>query len=173
MELGSLIEQLGIPHRAKSTYQTLLSLGFAIVPSVRLGLLHNNSDVRYYCVRLLDHLLTPDALIDLLSLLEDSDARVRMMVLHALACDRCKEGSCRPSGSEVLPCALERLCEDSDYHVRAMAIEVVGLFAHTVPNAAFALQEAHTKDTHPMVRKKAGWYAPGGSIYNRRLAKIR
>ena len=34
-----------------------------------------------------------------------------------------------------------------------------------------ALQHAHTHDPHPVVRKIASWYVPGGPIY-KRLAKL-
>src|SRR3712207_8025253 len=50
-------------------------------------------------------------------------SKVRQSALHTLACDRCKQGSCRPAEAEVLPEALRILNEDSDPHVRAMAVE--------------------------------------------------
>src|SRR5262249_8962834 len=128
METERWIEHLGVPHRAKAAYRTLLCMGFGVVPAARKGLQHNDANVRYYWVRLLDHFLVPEALEELLPLLGDPDARVRTMVLHTLACDRCKQGACRPSASVVLPEALERLRKDADYHVRAMAVEVVGQF---------------------------------------------
>ena len=167
-EKSGWIEQLSVPHRAKAAFQTLLGMGFTVVPSARDGLRHPHADVRYYCVRLLDHFLVPEALEELIFLLDDPDKRVRTMVLHTLACDRCKEGSCRPQESEVLPPALACLRQDDHPHVRAMAVEVVGQFAHTNPQAALALEAAHTHDPTPTVRKKAGWYAPGGPIYTRK-----
>ena len=59
------------------------------------------------------------------------------------------------------------LQEDNNGHVRAMAIEVVGQYVHTNPLAERALREASTDDPSPTVRKKAGWYAPGGPIHRR------
>jgi hypothetical protein len=48
-----------------------------------------------------------------------------------------------------------------------MAAEVVGRWVHGDEVAAAALVEARDLDREPMVRKKAGWYAPGGPIYQR------
>jgi HEAT repeats len=92
---------------------------------------------------------------------------VRVMALHTLACDRCKEGDCRPAEAKVLPKALQILNDDADAHVRAMAVEVVGQYVHINPIAEQVLMETNKKDSSPTVRKKAGWYAPGGPIHNR------
>ena len=171
METAALIHQLGVRYRATTAYRALFRMGFAAVPAAREGLRHKNADVRYHCVRLLDHFLVPEALSELLGMLRDPDARVRRSALHALACDRCKEGECRPGEAEVLPEALRLLHEDSSDHVRTMAIEVVGQYVHTHPLAARALVETHTHDPSPAVRKKAGWYAPGGPIHRRTVPR--
>ena len=167
MGIKELIDQLGIRHRATTTYRTLFAMGFAVVPFARQGLRHENAAVRYYCCALLDHFLVPEALGELISMLRDSDPRVRQSALHTLACDQCKQGACRPAEAEVLPEALRILSEDGDPHVRAMAIEVVGRYVHTNPVAERALVAAHTNDPSPAVRKKAGWYAPDGPIHRR------
>jgi hypothetical protein len=54
-----------------------------------------------------------------------------------------------------------------------MAAELVGTWAHTHPEAAAALLASAHDDPSPAVRKKAGWYAPGGTIYRRRSAAFR
>jgi hypothetical protein len=100
-------------------------------------------------------------------MLDDPDPRVRNTTLHTLACDRCKEGDCRPEEKEVLPRALGLLARDPDRHVRAMAVEVVGQFVRANPAAVDALLTATKVDSDPTVRKKAAWYAPGGAIYRR------
>lgn len=166
-ESQALIHQLSVPHRAKSAYHALFAAGFASLPAVLSGLKHENADVRYHCVRLLDHFVVPEVLGDLYGMVCDPDPRVRSAVLHSLACDKCKKGECRPTEAEVLPVALTLLSEDSDRYVRAMAVEVVGHYVHKSPLAAQALIEAHKNDANSTVRKKAGWYAPGGSIYRR------
>jgi HEAT repeats len=165
METAELINQLGVQHRMTSAYRTLFGMGFAAVPVAREELRHENADVRYHCVRLLDHFLVPETLSELIDMLRDPAPRVRRSALHTLACDRCKEGACRPAEAEVLPEALRMLQEDDNRHVRAMAVEVVGQYVHTNPMAERALVEARTNDPSPAVRKKAGWYAPGGPIH--------
>jgi HEAT repeat protein len=101
------------------------------LPVVRAGLQHDNRDVRLYCCRFLDRYLSPETLTDLLSMLNDSDKRVRCSALHTLAYDRCKEGECKPEEGQVLPGAMKLLANDPDAHVRATAIEVVGQFVHS------------------------------------------
>lgn len=40
-------------------------------------------------------------------------------------------------------------------------------FAHSDARAVAALEASHAKDPSPAVRKKAGWFIPGGTIYER------
>jgi hypothetical protein len=167
METTDLLNQLGIRHRATTAYRTLFGLGFAVVPVARAGLRHENAAVRAYCCALLDHFLVPEALGEMINMLRDPAPQVRQSALHTLACDRCKQGTCRPVETEVLPEALRLLNEDADPHVRAMAIEVVGQYVHTNPLAERALVDANKYDSSCAVRKKAGWYTPGGSIHRR------
>jgi hypothetical protein len=166
-KIAEWMGQLVVPHRAKAAYRALLDMGFIVAPAARDGLRHENPDVRYYCCALLDHFLLPEAQGDLIGVLRDPDPHVRQMALHALACDRCKEGDCRPTEADVLPEALRVLDEDSDPHVRAMALEVIGQYVHTSLLAERALIAANKNDASPAVRKKAGWYAPGGPIHRR------
>jgi HEAT repeat protein len=86
---------------------------------------------------------------------------------HALACDRCKGDTCAPGADQVLEPALHHMTSDPDAHVRAMAAVLVGKFVHTDDRAVTALETARTQDPSPTVRKKAGWFAPGGTIYKR------
>jgi hypothetical protein len=162
-----LIEALGAPHRARAAYQRMLARGAALVPLVRANLGHPNASVREYCCKFLDHYVDDDALGELIAMLDDPDPKVRASTLHALACDRCKEGTCRPDEAVVLPRAAHLLAFDPDGHVRAHAIGVVGLSVHTRPEAEAALASAAEHDPSPMVRKKAKWYLPGGPIWRR------
>jgi HEAT repeat protein len=171
MKHHELIEALAVPHKATSAYRTLLDLGTSAVPAVRAGLQHNNPDVRFHCCRFLDRYLSPETLSDLLGMLTDGDKRVRCSALHTLACDRCKEGDCRPEEHQVLPSAMKLLASDPDAHVRAMAIEVVGQFIHANLLASAAIATAVRVDPNSTVRKKAGWYAPGGPIRRRTKPK--
>lgn len=169
---SDLLHQLSIPHHAPAAYQELFKLGFEAVPIAREGLRHANAAVRQACCAFLDHFLAPEALPDLMTMLDDPAPGVRQMTLHTLACERCKEGACRPEEAAVLPMALRLLREDADAHVRAMAIEVIGQYVHTNPQAAQALITAGASDTSPAVRKKARWYAPGGPIFKRTSPRL-
>jgi len=164
---NNLLHQLSIPHHAPVAYRALFALGFDAVPIAQAGLQHENAAVRQYCCAFLDHFLVPAALPDLIAMLADPAPGVRQMTLHTLACERCKEGACRPEEAAVLPAALRMLGEDADPHVRAMAIEVIGQYVHTNPQAVQALIAASASDASPAVRKKARWYAPGGPIFKR------
>jgi hypothetical protein len=167
----SWVALLADPVRAKRAYWHLVASGSSALSAVRRGLLDPNADIRMYCAKALDHLVDEDAFPDLVALLDDPDERVRWDALHALACDRCKDNACRPDKHTVLPRAVVMLAEDPSPHVRAMACEVVGRWAHTDGDAASALVAAHHNDVSPAVRKKAGWYAPGGTIYRRTADK--
>ena len=162
-----IIEELAFSYRASNAYRALLELGIQALPAVRAGLRHDDPDVRLHCCRFLDRYLSPDTLSDLMDMLNDGDERVRCSALHTLACDRCKEGTCRPEEADVLPKAIKLLAHDPDAHVRAMAIEVVGQFVHTNALAAAAISAAWQSDENSTVRKKAGWYLPGGPIHRR------
>ncbi|MEW2513336.1 hypothetical protein [Streptomyces sp. NPDC046870] len=48
-----------------------------------------------------------------------------------------------------------------------MAVELVGKFTHTDARAVAALPTSHARDASPAVRRKAGWYVPGGTIHER------
>ena len=163
----ALLAELAIPHRAKYAHRALLKAGLDALPTVRRGLRHENADVRYWCCQYLDHFLVPEALGDLIAMLDDTDHRVRVSTLHTLGCDRCKEGDCRPEEKDVLPRALKLLAGDPDPHVRAHAIGLVGRSVHTNTEAAAAIARAMKSDPSPAVRKKAAWHAPGGAIYQR------
>ncbi|EDY58139.1 conserved hypothetical protein [Streptomyces sviceus ATCC 29083] len=103
----------------------------------------------------------------LTAMADDPDARVRIAAFHALACDRCKDDACAPGAEQVLEPALRHLADDPDPQVRMRAAELVGKFAHTDERAVMALEASRAGDPSPAVRKKAAWYAPGGTIHRR------
>jgi hypothetical protein len=168
----TLVAMLAVPHHAKSAHRALLGRGLDALPAVRAGLAHQNADVRYWCCQFLDHFLTSEVMDELVGMLNDADHRVRCSTLHALTCERCKEGSCRPEERKVLPQAIALLGSDPDPHVRAHAIGLVGRWVHTNRDAEAALLQAMKSDLTPAVRKKAGWYVPGGTIYQRTAPKV-
>jgi hypothetical protein len=171
-DYDSLVEQLAVKHRADSALRALMAAGAAATPAVRRGLLHDEPIVRVRCCMVLDHHLDEDALPELMANLEHPEGRVRAWALHALACDRCKEGECRPGEDEVVPIALRMLSGDRSRRVRTMAASLLGVAVHRRPEVARALEEARDRDAHPVVGKVAGWYAPGGTIYRRTAPKL-
>ena len=167
----ALVSCLGDSPRAVGAFHALLQRGESALSAIRAGLHHENPAVREGCCRLLDHLVDTDSMDELVSMADDPDARVRIAAFHALACDRCKGDTCAPGPDRVLGPALRHLASDPDPHVRNMAVELVGKFAHTEPRALTALETSHAQDPSPAVRKKAGWYAPGGTIYERTVPR--
>jgi hypothetical protein len=162
-----LVEQLAVEHRAGAAVRDLMAAGSRATPALRRGLRHDDANVRVRCCMVLDHHLDEAAVPELIGNLAHEDPDVRAWALHALACDRCKEGTCRPGEDEVVPLALKMLRDDASRRVRTMAAHMLGPAAHRRGDVARALATASDQDAHPVVRKVAGWYAPGGPIYAR------
>lgn len=161
------VERLAIPHHHREAMWHLVLSGPPALEAVRAGLAHDDPAVRRGCTDVLDHLVDDDALEDLVAMVTDDDAEVRVKALHALACDRCKENGCSPSVASVLPAAIDRIRHDPDPHVRAMAIGAIERWVVDHPDALAAVVEAHEHDPSPAVRKKAGWFVPGGPLYEK------
>jgi HEAT repeat protein len=162
-----LVDALADPHRCFQAYQMLRRLGPAASAAAKRGLQHPNEQVREYCCQVLDHLMDADSASALIGALDDPGERVRLAAAHALACERCKDGAWRPVAASVLPRAIALLAGDESAHVRAMAVELVGLWVHSDPGACAAIERAAAADPAASVRKRAAWYAPGGTIYRR------
>jgi hypothetical protein len=169
----ALIDELAVPHRAGPAYRALLRAGFDALPAIHAGLHHESAEVRRHCCRFLDHFVTRELMDDLTAMLDDEDARVRWEALHALACDRCKEGTCGPEEAKVLPSALALLAADPDAHVRGHAVGLVGRWVHTNADAEATLLQALRCDPSPAVRKRASWIVPGGTIHRKTAPKTR
>jgi HEAT repeat protein len=164
-DFDSWVIQLEDPVRARRAYWHLVLSGGQALPAIRKGLTSPIDDVRRLCTRVLDHLVDEDSFPTLIEMLDDPDPRTRVEALHALACDRCTDNGCRPDASAVLDRAIRLLRTDVDRHVRERACEVVGRWVHEHEAAANALAKARDADPSPSVRKKASWYAPGGTIF--------
>lgn len=162
-----LVEDLAVKHRAKDALRQLMAAGPLATPALRQGLRHDDPAVRVGCCKVLDHFLDDAAIPELMANLKHEDESVRAWTVHALACDRCKEGECRPGEVDVLPIAIRMLREDPSRRVRQMAAGMVGPSVHRSEEARHALEHTHEHDPHPVVRKIAGWYTPGGPIYRR------
>jgi hypothetical protein len=123
--------------------------------------------VRLGCCIVLDHFLDDAALPEVVANLSHEDARVRARALHTLACDRCKEGACRPGEDETVPLALRMLREDPSSEVRLQAVGLLFAVVHRRPEAAEALEYTRERDPSLAVRKAARLRAPGGIMHLR------
>jgi hypothetical protein len=162
-----LVEDLGVDHRAKDALRQLMFAGSLATRALRRGLRHDHAEVRVGCCRVLDHHLDEAAIPELIANLTHENAEVRTWAMHALACDRCKEGACRPGEDDVLPIALRMLRDDPSRAVRKEAAQLLGRSAHRRSDVCRALELARENDPDPLVRKVARWYTPGGTIYRR------
>jgi HEAT repeats len=97
----TLVWCLGDPQRAVAAYHELLRRGKDAVSAIRAGLHHENPGVRAGSCRLLDHLADTDSMDQLTAMADDPDAQVRIAAFHALACDRCKGGTCAPGADQL------------------------------------------------------------------------
>lgn len=165
------VEYLGVKHRAQEALRQLMAAGALATPAVRHGLHHANPAVRVGCCQVLDHFLDESALPDLIENLAHPHEDVRAWALHALACDKCKEGACRPGEAEVIPLAVQMLLTDESRRVRQMAAGLLGPSVHRRPDILSALEHARQHDSHPVVRKIASWFTPGGPRYRRLLPR--
>jgi len=165
------VKDLAIQHRAKHSLRCLMAAGSLAIPALLEGLRHPEPSVRIGCCMVLDHHMDESALPELIANLHHENEMVRAWAMHALACDRCKEGACRPGEDQVLPIAAQMLIEDESRRVRQMAAGVLGPSVHRHPDVLHALEYARDHDPHPVVRKIAGWYTPGGPIYKRLTPK--
>ena len=159
-DYNTLVEELALRDRAQDALAALMTAGSAATPAVRRGLLHDDPLVRMRCCLVLDHYLDEAALRELFANLAHKDGRVRAWALHALACDQCKQGECRPGENETIPIALRMLKHDRSRKVRTMAASLLNPLAPRRPDISRALQEARDHDPHPVVRMVASWGAP-------------
>jgi HEAT repeat protein len=166
-----LIEDFAVPHRFKQTVRRLMAAGWPTTPALRRGLRHDDPDVRVGCCVVLDHFLDDAAVPELVAVLADEDPRVRSRALHALACERCKEGACRPGEDDVIPIAIRMLLSDESRSVRSQAAQMLTHAVHRHEDVRRALEHARDHDPDRLVRQIAGWAAPGGPIFRRLTPK--
>jgi len=164
-DFRSLVASLGIKHRSKEARRRLMLAGSAATAELRRGLQDVDPNVRVGCCIVLDHHIDEDAVPELIDNLSHVHPEVRAWSLHALACDRCKEGTCRPEENRIIPLVIHILETDPAHKVREMAVGLLGPSVHRSDAAREALRRAHAEDSNPVVRKIAGWYVPGGPRY--------
>ena len=165
--LEEMIEMLASPHRRKVAMRKLMAAGRAGTPVVRAGLQHDDPEVRIACCKVLDHFMDEAALPELIDNLDHSHPGVRAWAIHALACDRCKEGACRPGEDDVIPIVVDALLRDKDRQVRQQAAGLLGPSVLHSEAAKAAIAHAHEHDPHAAVRKVAGWWVPGGARHQK------
>jgi len=167
MDYSQVVEDLGVPHRARAALRTLMAAGPAATPALRRGLRHPTPEVRIGCCNVLDHFLDEDAVPELIENLTHEHEDVRARAMHALACDNCKEGTCRPGEGETIPIALRLLREDPSRRVRVEAVSLLFQAVHQNADVRNALEQARDHDASPNVRRQAGLRAPGGTLFLR------
>lgn len=165
--LDETIEMLASPHRRKVAMRKLMAAGRTGTPVVRAGLQHADPEVRIACCKVLDHFMDEAAIPELVDNLGHAHPGVRGWAIHALACDRCKEGACRPREDDVIPIVVDALLNDEDRHVRQQAAGLLGPSVLRSEVAKAAIEHAHQHDSNPAVRKVAGWWVPGGARYRK------
>ena len=166
---AQLVEWIAVPHQSAYAIRKLKQLGSRAVPSLRHGLKHPEHLVRVGCCIVLDHVYDDSCLPGLIENLNHPHPDVRKWALHALACDRCKKGVCRPAENLILDPAIRLLLYDPERKVRQMAAGMLGPSVHRSPEVLHALQQAHRSDNHPAVRKVCSWWVPGGTCFVKSL----
>lgn len=150
----ALVEQLAEKPSRRAAMRALMEAGPAATAALRAGLGHRHASVRVGCCVVLDHHLDDAAVPELLANVGHKNRKVRAWALHALACDRCKEGDCRPGAGDVVPLVIDRLAKDPSTRVRKMAAILAGQYLD-VPEVRAALDAAATNDAHSQVRGHA------------------
>jgi HEAT repeat protein len=142
-DLEGWVQRLARPSERQRAKAHLLRCGFPAVPAIRRGLRsHADPMVRATCAKLLDQLADDEAIPDLVAAVDDPDPTVAKLALHALACDRCKQGACRPGDDLFVPRALELVRTRPEPTVRAGAIDALAQAATRDPSIAGQLLEA-------------------------------
>lgn len=150
----ALVEQLAERTTRGAATRALMEAGSAGTPALRRGLAHRHASVRVGCCFVLDHHLDDEAVPELLANVGHKHRKVRAWALHALACDRCKEGDCRPGAADVVPLVVDRMTNDPSTRVRRMAVILAGQYVD-VPDVRAALEAAAANDVHGLVRHHA------------------
>jgi HEAT repeat protein len=150
----ALVEELAGRATRGAATRALMDAGPAATAALRAGLGHRHASVRVGCCFVLDHHLDEAAVPELLANVGHKNRKVRAWALHALACDRCKEGDCRPGAGDVVPLVVDRLTNDPSTRVRKMAAILAGQYLDD-PDVRAALEAGAANDPHSLVRHQA------------------
>lgn len=157
-DFAGWVSQLAFASSRQRARAHLVTTGAPALPALRRGLRHPKAIVRQQCVRILDQLVDEGSVADVVLALDDDDPGVRARALHTLACDRCKQGECRPGEDLWVPRALE-LLRDGDADLRAAAMEALGNVAPHRPEVVAALLAAVDRETDKGLRGLARRHA--------------
>lgn len=123
-DFTGLVDSFAVADRRFDVYQALVEGGEEALPALRRGLKSDNWQIRRWSAICLDRVADADALADLVPLLEDPNAKVRLWAIHSLACDHCKDDVVRPV--DIVPLLIERAERDENLRVRRMAVIMLG-----------------------------------------------
>jgi HEAT repeat protein len=154
--LDECVEALAEKRTRRQALHRLMEAGPEATDALRTGLGHRHATVRVGCCIVLDHHLDDAAVPELLANVHHKNRKVRAFAMHALACDRCKEGDCRPGATDVVPLVIDRLTNDPSTRVRSMAVGLAAQYL-AAPGIADALARAAESDPHSKVRNRARW----------------
>lgn len=122
-----LVAEFANGQNRMAAFLALYRRGPEALPAVRQGFQHANPHVRRWSAILADNWADGETFRALTALLDDPQAGVRVWAVHALACERCKDG---PNPVDAVPLLLERIEQDSSIRVRRHA---VAMLAHHRP----------------------------------------
>lgn len=148
------VGELARPQRRQQAKRHLLNAGAPALPALRAGVQHDDVMVRRTCVSILDHLVDDASVYALVAALDDPDPQVCRRALHALACDACKEGACRPGEDLFVPRAIDIVRNHANADLRAGAIDTLGKVIRR-PDVVATLTLVAEQDPHPGLRAMA------------------
>lgn len=140
------------------------------------ALAHPNAKTRRYCLTVLDHKANDLSVETFRAALRDGVPRVRLLALHGLVCERCREHAlCL---DDVVPDLVTALRTDESPKVRHGAVMAVAPLVGRDDRVAKAVAEAALNDPNELVRRAAGAAATGDyrnvrsrKAFRRRLAR--
>lgn len=153
-----LIEAFATKDHWLSAYTKLDANVESALEEIIRGMSHPHPRVRRFCTALMDHHADSRCREALLCALEDPDANVRRLAVHAIGCQRCKR---EPLEIDAVALLITRLREDCSVRVRQVAAHMLGNQARSAidpdPRALAALRATLATETNAKLRSNATW----------------